>query len=58
MKYELRQMEQQGSGAIVNSASVGALKGNSSQLMSKQRKNRDTSQADPAQALTVAEGPY
>jgi NAD(P)-dependent dehydrogenase (short-subunit alcohol dehydrogenase family) len=28
MKYELRQMEQQGSGAIVNNASVGALMGN------------------------------
>jgi NAD(P)-dependent dehydrogenase (short-subunit alcohol dehydrogenase family) len=28
MKYELRQMEQQGSGAIVNNASVGALTGN------------------------------
>ena len=28
MKYELRQMERQGSGAIVNNASVGALTGN------------------------------
>jgi len=28
MKYELRQMEQRGSGAIVNNASVGALTGN------------------------------
>jgi NAD(P)-dependent dehydrogenase (short-subunit alcohol dehydrogenase family) len=28
MKYELRQMEEQGSGAIVNNASVGALTGN------------------------------
>ena len=28
MKYELRQMEKQGSGAIVNNASVGALTGN------------------------------
>lgn len=28
MKYELRHMEQQGSGAIVNNASVGALTGN------------------------------
>ncbi len=28
MKYELRQMERQGSGAIVNNASVGALSGN------------------------------
>jgi NAD(P)-dependent dehydrogenase (short-subunit alcohol dehydrogenase family) len=28
MKHELRQMEQQGSGAIVNNASVGALTGN------------------------------
>lgn len=28
MKYELRRMEQQGSGAIVNNASVGALTGN------------------------------
>ncbi len=28
MKYELAQMERQGSGAIVNNASVGALKGN------------------------------
>lgn len=28
MKYELRQMEQQGSGAIVNNASVGSLTGN------------------------------
>lgn len=28
MKYELRQMEHQGSGAIVNNASVGALTGN------------------------------
>jgi NAD(P)-dependent dehydrogenase (short-subunit alcohol dehydrogenase family) len=28
MKYELRQMEQQGSGAIGNNASVGALTGN------------------------------
>lgn len=28
MKYELRQMEQQGGGAIVNNASVGALTGN------------------------------
>jgi NAD(P)-dependent dehydrogenase (short-subunit alcohol dehydrogenase family) len=28
MRYELRQMEQQGSGAIVNNASVGALTGN------------------------------
>jgi len=28
MKYELRQMEQQGYGAIVNNASVGALTGN------------------------------
>jgi NAD(P)-dependent dehydrogenase (short-subunit alcohol dehydrogenase family) len=29
MKYELHQMERQGSGAIVNNASVGALTGNS-----------------------------
>jgi NAD(P)-dependent dehydrogenase (short-subunit alcohol dehydrogenase family) len=29
MKHELRQMERQGSGAIVNNASVGALTGNS-----------------------------
>ncbi len=28
MKYELRQMERQGSGAIVNNASVGAMTGN------------------------------
>lgn len=28
MKYELRQMERQGSGAFVNNASVGALTGN------------------------------
>jgi NAD(P)-dependent dehydrogenase (short-subunit alcohol dehydrogenase family) len=28
MKYELQQMERQGSGAIVNNASVGALGGN------------------------------
>ena len=28
MKYELQQMERQGSGAIVNNASVGALTGN------------------------------
>src|SRR5215475_5860703 len=28
MKYELRQMQRQGSGAIVNNASVGALTGN------------------------------
>lgn len=28
LKYELRQMEQQGSGAIVNNASVGSLTGN------------------------------
>ena len=28
MKYELRQMERQGSGAIVNNASVGAITGN------------------------------
>src|SRR5205823_3094582 len=28
MKHELRQMERQGSGAIVNNASVGALTGN------------------------------
>ena len=28
MKYELRQMEKQGSGTIVNNASVGALTGN------------------------------
>lgn len=28
MKYELRQMEKQGSGAIVNNASVGAITGN------------------------------
>jgi NAD(P)-dependent dehydrogenase (short-subunit alcohol dehydrogenase family) len=28
MKYELRQMERQGGGAIVNNASVGALTGN------------------------------
>src|SRR3954453_18074985 len=28
MKYELRQMQKQGSGAIVNNASVGALTGN------------------------------
>ncbi len=28
MKYELRQIERQGSGAIVNNASVGALTGN------------------------------
>ena len=28
MKYELRQMQQQGQGAIVNNASVGALTGN------------------------------
>src|SRR5207302_6120446 len=28
MKYELRQMQSQGSGAIVNNASVGALGGN------------------------------
>lgn len=28
MKYELRQMERQGSGAIVNNASVGASTGN------------------------------
>ena len=28
MKYQLRQMERQGSGAIVNNASVGALTGN------------------------------
>jgi NAD(P)-dependent dehydrogenase (short-subunit alcohol dehydrogenase family) len=28
MKYELRQMERQGSGAIVNNASIGALTGN------------------------------
>ena len=28
MKYELRQMESQGSGAIVNNASVGAITGN------------------------------
>jgi NAD(P)-dependent dehydrogenase (short-subunit alcohol dehydrogenase family) len=28
MKYELRQMERQGSGAIVNNASVGSLTGN------------------------------
>lgn len=28
MKHELRQMEQQGSGAIVNNASIGALTGN------------------------------
>lgn len=28
MKYELRQMERQGSGAVVNNASVGALTGN------------------------------
>src|SRR5437870_3210734 len=28
MKYELRQMERQGSGALVNNASVGALTGN------------------------------
>ncbi len=28
MKYELRQMESQGSGAIVNNASIGALTGN------------------------------
>ena len=28
MKYELRQMQRQGSGAIVNNASVGALGGN------------------------------
>jgi NAD(P)-dependent dehydrogenase (short-subunit alcohol dehydrogenase family) len=28
MKYELRQMERQGNGAIVNNASVGALTGN------------------------------
>src|SRR5207237_2741500 len=28
MKHELRQMEKQGSGAIVNNASVGALTGN------------------------------
>ena len=28
MKHELRQMEQQGCGAIVNNASVGALTGN------------------------------
>ena len=28
LKYELRQMERQGSGAIVNNASVGALTGN------------------------------
>lgn len=28
MKYELRQMQVQGSGAIVNNASVGALTGN------------------------------
>jgi NAD(P)-dependent dehydrogenase (short-subunit alcohol dehydrogenase family) len=28
MKYELRQMERQGSGAIINNASVGALTGN------------------------------
>ena len=31
MKHELRQMERQGSGAIVNNASVGALTGNPSQ---------------------------
>ena len=28
MKHELRHMERQGSGAIVNNASVGALTGN------------------------------
>lgn len=28
MKYELRQMERQGSGAIVNNGSIGALTGN------------------------------
>ena len=28
MKHELRQMERQGSGAVVNNASVGALTGN------------------------------
>jgi NAD(P)-dependent dehydrogenase (short-subunit alcohol dehydrogenase family) len=28
MKHELRQMERQGSGAIVNNASVGAMTGN------------------------------
>jgi short-subunit dehydrogenase len=28
MKHELRQMQKQGSGAIVNNASIGALTGN------------------------------
>jgi len=28
MKHELRQMQRQGNGAIVNNASVGALTGN------------------------------
>ena len=28
MKYEIRQMKEQGGGAIVNNASVGALTGN------------------------------
>jgi len=32
MKHELRQMERQGSGAIVNNASVGALTGNPESL--------------------------